>query len=78
MTPRMVHALEQRRLEEIRRQEFQTGIIASCVANFGWAKLPRPLGPEQFMLHRLPEAPPPPVTGEDIMAALAGIRKRRS
>lgn len=78
MTPRMLHALRKRQIEQMQREELLVGIIASTTANFSFCRPERPLNPEIFMMHPLPQEPPKPVTGEDIMAAFAHIPKAKS
>jgi hypothetical protein len=75
MTPRMLHALRKRQIEQLQREELLVGIIASTSANFSFCKPEQPLSPELFMLHPFPPQPIKPLTGEDIMAAFASFPK---
>jgi len=77
MTPRQLHALRKRQLQQLQREELLVGIIAATSANYSFCRPDRPLSPEVFMLHKLPPQPLKPVTGEDIMAAFAHIKKRQ-
>jgi hypothetical protein len=76
MTPRMLHALRKRQLEQLQREELLVGIIASTSANFSFCKPEDPLSPELFMLHPFPQQPIKPLTGEDIMAAFSIFRTK--
>jgi hypothetical protein len=71
MTPRMLYALRKRQIARLQREELLVGIIAATSANFSFCRPEKPLTPEMFMLHPLPEQPEMPMTGEDIMAAFA-------
>lgn len=71
MTPRMFHALERRYLERMQREEFLVGVLASTFANFSMAAPKKPQSPEQYMIHKLPERAPDPITGESILAKLS-------
>lgn len=75
MAPRMLHALRKRQIEQMQREELLVGIIASTTANTSFCRPENPFTPESFMLHPLPQDPPKPVTGEDIMAAFAHVPK---
>jgi hypothetical protein len=75
MTPRMLHALRKRQIEQMQREELLVGILASTTANFSFCAPEKPLHPEIFMLHPLPPQPTKPVTGEDIMAAFSMFPK---
>lgn len=75
MTPRMLHALRLRQIEQMQREELLVGIIASTTANTSFCAPEKPFTPESFMLHPLPQHPIKPLTGEDIMAAFASFPK---
>ncbi|HEV8189439.1 MAG TPA: hypothetical protein VGP83_16920 [Pyrinomonadaceae bacterium] len=75
MTPRMLHALRKRQLQQLQREELLVGIISATTANYGFCRPDNPINPEVFMLHKLPPQPLKPVTGEDIRAAFAHIKK---
>jgi hypothetical protein len=82
MTPRMLHALRKKQLEQMQREELLVGILAATSANFSFCRPERPMRPESFMLHpfkadALTQPSEHRVTGEDIMAAFAHIPKRR-
>lgn len=78
MTPRMLHALRKHQIEQLQREELLVGIIASTSANFSFCKPEHPLSPELFMLHPFPQQPPPPpMTGEEIMAAFRNFPKTK-
>jgi hypothetical protein len=76
MTPRQIHALRERELEQMQREEILVGIIASTSANFSFCRPETPLSPELFMLHQLinTSEQQTAVTGEDVMAAFAQFR----
>ncbi len=60
MTPRMLHALSEERLERIRQEEEMQGKIIAAVINFG-ARAPRePVKAKAFMTHPWPEEPASP------------------
>jgi hypothetical protein len=75
MTPRHIHALRKRQIEQYQREELLVGIISATSANFSFCRPEQPISPETFMLHPLPPEPVKPVTGEDIMIAFAHIPK---
>lgn len=77
MTPRMLHALRKRQIEQLQREELLVGIISATSANFSFCKPERPLSPEVFMLHPFPPQPPKQLTGEDIMAAFKNFPKTK-
>jgi hypothetical protein len=54
MTPRQLHALRLRQIEQLQHSELMTGIIASVTANFSMMKPERPFSAESFMIHKLP------------------------
>ena len=57
MTPRQLHALRLRQIEQLQHSELMTGIIASVTANFSMMKPEPPFSAESFMIHKLPESP---------------------
>jgi hypothetical protein len=75
MTPRMLHALRKRQIEQMQREEMLVGIISATTANFSFAAPTPPMEPESFMLHPFAPEPVKPLTGEDIMAAFAHFPK---
>jgi hypothetical protein len=70
----MVHALRKRQIEQMQREELLVGIISATSANFSFCRPEKPLSPEVFMLHPFP--PPPPMTGDEIMAAFSIFRTK--
>jgi hypothetical protein len=56
MTPRQLHALRLRQIEQLQHSELMTGIIASVTANFSMMKPEPPFSAESFMIHKLPDA----------------------
>ena len=54
MTPRQLHALRLRQIEQLQHVELMTGIVASVTANFSMLKPEPPLSAESFMIHKLP------------------------
>jgi hypothetical protein len=74
MTPRQFRALEDLRLDRMRREEFLVGILAATTANFSFCAPKKPLSAESFLLHKLPAAPQPEITGEYIMSQVANLR----
>ena len=75
MTPRMLHALRLRQIEQMQREEMLVGIIASTSANYSFCRPEKPLSPSMFMLHPCIEEDEP-LTGEDVMAAFAPFVNR--
>jgi hypothetical protein len=75
MTPRMLHALRLRQIEQMQREELLVGIISATSANFSFCRPENPMSPEDFMMHKFPPQPLKPLTGEDIMAAFASFPK---
>lgn len=73
MTPRQLHALRLRQIERMQREEFLVGIIASTTANFSQCHPRRPMTPDSFMLHKLPEVQEP-ITGEYLMAQFSKLK----
>jgi hypothetical protein len=57
MTPRQLHALRLRQIEQLQHSELMTGIIASITANFSMMKPEPPFSAESFMIHKLPDSP---------------------
>lgn len=57
MTPRQLHALRLRQIEQLQHSELMTGIIASVTANFSMMKPEPPFSAESFMIHKLPDSP---------------------
>ena len=54
MTPRQLHALRLRQIEQLQHVELMTGIVASVTANFSMMKPEPPFSAESFMIHKLP------------------------
>ena len=54
MTPRQLHALRLRQIEQLQHIELMTGIVASVTANFSMLKPEPPFSAESFMIHKLP------------------------
>jgi hypothetical protein len=75
MTPRQTGALNKLRMDRMQREEMLMGIVASTVANFGFCRPEKPLSAESFMIHKLPEVPSEPLTGEYIMSQTSKLRK---
>jgi hypothetical protein len=48
MTPRQLHALRLRQIEQLQHSELMTGIIASVTANFSMMKPEPPFSAESF------------------------------
>jgi hypothetical protein len=74
MTPRQFRALEDLRLNRLRREEFLVGMLAATTANFSFCAPKKPLTADNFLLHKLPETPTPEITGEYIMAQVANLK----
>lgn len=55
MTPRMLHALNVRHLEQLRQWELMCGMIIANNANFSACAPEKALAPARFMLHPWPE-----------------------
>jgi hypothetical protein len=77
MTPRMLHALRKRQIEQMQREEMLVGIVSATTANFSFCAPTQPLRPESFMLHPFVE-PVGPLTGEDIMTAFIHFPKTKA
>lgn len=75
MTPRQFSALQKLRLEQMQREEWMVGVLASTVENFAACHPQKPVSPEAFMIHKFPEREPEPITGEYIMEQMAKMRK---
>jgi hypothetical protein len=54
MTPRQLHALRLRQIEQLQHSELMPGMIASVTANFSMIKPEPPFSAESFMIHKLP------------------------
>ena len=55
-TPRMIQALNDRRLEDIHWIELMIGQVAANAGNFGYARPRTPFKAEDFLLHRRPDS----------------------
>jgi hypothetical protein len=79
MTPRQLHALRLRQIEQLQHSELMTGIIASVTANFSMMKPEPPLSAESFMIHKLPESqqdqaePEEEMDGDKLLRILGGL-----
>lgn len=67
MTPRQLHALRLRQIEQLQHFELMTGIIASVTANFSMMKPEPPFSAESFMIHKLPNSPEDELEAEEEM-----------
>ena len=77
MTPRQLHALRLRQIEQLQHSELMTGIVASVTANFSMMKPEPPFSAESFMIHKLPgslnEPEPEEMDGDKILRILGGL-----
>ena len=78
MTPRQLHALRLRQIEQLQHSELMTGIIASVTANFSMMKPEPPFSAESFMIHKLPgslddEQEPEEMDGDKLLRILGGL-----
>ena len=79
MTPRQLHALRLRQIEQLQHSELMTGIIASVTANFSMMKPEPPFSAESFMIHNLPESqedeqkPEAEMDGDKLLRILGGL-----
>ena len=78
MTPRQLHALRLRQVEQLQHSELMTGIIASVTANFSMMKPEPPFSAESFMIHKLPgdaenEEPEDEMDGDKLLRILGGL-----
>ena len=76
MTPRQLHALRLRQIEQLQHSELMTGIIASVTANFSMMKPEPPFSAESFMIHKLPESQenePEEMDGDKLLRILGGL-----
>ena len=78
MTPRQLHALRLRQIEQLQHSELMTGIIASVTANFSMMKPEPPFSAESFMIHKLPgdvehDAPDDEMDGDKLLRILGGL-----
>ena len=78
MTPRQFHSLEEVLIEQMQRQEWGVALIRAAIQNFSMYPPKKPAMLNDFMIHRLPDAPDieAPVTGEYIMAQMANLKRR--
>ncbi len=81
MTPRQLHALRERRLEQMRREELLLAQLNCSIINFSFSGPKEPATPDRFMLHPIkaePEKQPTQgLTGEDVMAAFKQFPKSK-
>jgi hypothetical protein len=79
MTPRQLHALRLRQIEQLQHSELMTGIIASVTANFSMMNPEPPFSAESFMIHKLPESqqdgaePEEEMDGDKLLRILGGL-----
>ncbi len=79
MTPRQLHALRLRQIEQLQHSELMTGIVASVTANFSMMKPEPPFSAESFMIHKLPNSgeddqdPDEEMDGDKILRILGGL-----
>jgi hypothetical protein len=77
MTPRQLHALRLRQIEQLQHSELMTGIIASVTANFSMMKPEPPFSAESFMIHKLPDSPEDEqeeeMDGDKLLRILGGL-----
>ena len=78
MTPRQFHALQQRKIEELKHREKLTGILATVTANYSMLRPDPPLTPESFMMHQPPpagldEALEDEMDGDKLLRILGGL-----
>jgi hypothetical protein len=79
MTPRQLHALRFRQIEQLQHFELMTGIIASVTANFSMMKPEPPFSAESFMIHKLPDSqqdgpePEEEMDGDKLLRILGGL-----
>jgi hypothetical protein len=77
MTPRQLHALRLRQIEQLQHSELLTGIIASVTANFSMMKPEPPCSAESFMIHKLPDSredePEEEMDGDKLLRILGGL-----
>ena len=79
MTPRQLHALRLRQIEQLQHSELMTGIIASVTANFSMMKPEPPFSAESFMIHKLPTSqqdeqnPEDEMDGDKLLRILGGL-----
>ncbi len=78
MTPRQLHALRLRQIEQLQHSELMTGIIASMTANFSMMKPEPPFSAESSMIHKLPGdvehvEPDDEMDGDKLLRILSGL-----
>ena len=78
MTPRQLHALRLRQIEQLQHSELMTGIVASVTANFSMMKPEPPFSAESFMIHKLPgsledEQDTEEMDGDKLLRILGGL-----
>jgi hypothetical protein len=77
ITPRMLAALREVRLDHLRWHEIQFARLTASIINHSFSPPRRPVKADELMIHRIPEEPQGPITGEYIMAAMARSRQGR-
>ena len=78
MTPRMVHALSNRRLESSRQFELMVSILCAHTVNHSFHAPKTATNPRSYMLHPWPEereSGPKKVTGETLLGLFAALTK---
>jgi hypothetical protein len=78
MTPRMMHALRKRQIDQMQREEILVGIIASTTANFGFCRPENPISAESYMLHpfKTQSKPQPKSLGDSIRSMVGSLPSR--
>ena len=76
MTPRMLHALSQHRLESMRWSELMMGVLCAHTVNHSFSAPKKPTSPRSYMLHPWPENCLP-VYGETLISVVADVPKKR-
>lgn len=72
MTPRMLYALTERQIEDMRHREMMIAILCAVTVNSGFGGPKTSVKPDVFMQHPWPPEPEPPrrlVYGEEVLAA---------
>ena len=72
-TPRMIHALRKRQLEQMQQEELRFAIVAANIVNSGFCHPEKAVSPERYMIHKLPPQPQKKANWKSIMAAVRSI-----
>ena len=75
LTPRQFHALRERQIQGLQREELMFSRLTAKVINFSQCRPKEPLRDDYFMLHKF-DSQPEEITGEFIMREMAKGRKR--